>query len=184
MNQIPNVQPDLLEQFDQKTINPASQKVGEKKRKDQFKKLIAGAVGVRHTPPTKGSHFLYILYWLTSRLHWFLLRIWKWPFCFSRRVWRLLKNDRLSCVMKRVLAKRPVMESNLFPLSSLSIQSHFCNIFHFFLFIYSFLPLTFESGFLISRNDQDSDFPSLPPLLPAYWCSTLFLSTETSWSAV
>ncbi|XP_027030360.1 exportin-5 [Tachysurus fulvidraco] len=45
MNQIPNVQPDLLEQFDQKTINPASQKVGEKKRKDQFKKLIAGAVG-------------------------------------------------------------------------------------------------------------------------------------------
>ncbi|XP_053475356.1 exportin-5 isoform X2 [Ictalurus furcatus] len=45
MNQIPNVQPDMLEQFDQKTINPASQKVGEKKRKDQFKKLIAGAVG-------------------------------------------------------------------------------------------------------------------------------------------
>ncbi|GAA6098173.1 exportin-5 [Tachysurus ichikawai] len=45
MNQIPNVQRDLLEQFDQKTINPASQKVGEKKRKDQFKKLIAGAVG-------------------------------------------------------------------------------------------------------------------------------------------
>ncbi|KAG7314070.1 hypothetical protein KOW79_022566 [Hemibagrus wyckioides] len=45
MNQIPNVQPELLEQFDQKTINPAAQKVGEKKRKDQFKKLIAGAVG-------------------------------------------------------------------------------------------------------------------------------------------
>ncbi|XP_046699270.1 exportin-5 isoform X1 [Silurus meridionalis] len=45
MNQIPNIQPDLLEQFDQKTINPALQKIGEKKRKDQFKKLIAGAVG-------------------------------------------------------------------------------------------------------------------------------------------
>ncbi|TSP25427.1 Exportin-5 [Bagarius yarrelli] len=45
MNQIPDIQPDLLEQFDQRTINPAAQKVGEKKKKDQFKKLIAGAVG-------------------------------------------------------------------------------------------------------------------------------------------
>lgn len=57
MNQIPNIQPDLLEQFDQKTINPASQKVGEKKRKDQFKKLIAGAIGVRLPLPTRGRHF-------------------------------------------------------------------------------------------------------------------------------
>ena len=47
MNQIPNIHPEQLEQFDQRTVNPSLQKVGEKKRKDQFKKLIAGTVGVR-----------------------------------------------------------------------------------------------------------------------------------------
>ncbi|XP_072526309.1 exportin-5 [Salminus brasiliensis] len=45
MNQIPNIHPEQLEQFDQRTVNPAGQKIGEKKRKDQFKKLIAGTVG-------------------------------------------------------------------------------------------------------------------------------------------
>ncbi|KAL7841850.1 hypothetical protein SRHO_G00255410 [Serrasalmus rhombeus] len=45
MNQIPNIHLEQLEQFDQRTVNPALQKVGEKKRKDQFKKLIAGTVG-------------------------------------------------------------------------------------------------------------------------------------------
>uniref|UniRef100_A0A4W4ESG8 Exportin-5 n=1 Tax=Electrophorus electricus TaxID=8005 RepID=A0A4W4ESG8_ELEEL len=45
MNQIPNIHPEHLEQFDQKTVDPMLQKVGEKKRKDQFKKLIAGTVG-------------------------------------------------------------------------------------------------------------------------------------------
>ncbi|KAI4875180.1 hypothetical protein NFI96_008594 [Prochilodus magdalenae] len=48
MNQIPNIHPEQLEQFDQRTVNPSLQKVGEKKRKDQFKKLIAGTVGVKH----------------------------------------------------------------------------------------------------------------------------------------
>ncbi|XP_076867648.1 exportin-5 [Brachyhypopomus gauderio] len=45
MNQIPKIHPEQLEQFDQKTVNPTLQKAGEKKRKDQFKKLIAGTVG-------------------------------------------------------------------------------------------------------------------------------------------
>ncbi|XP_062864939.1 exportin-5 [Trichomycterus rosablanca] len=45
MSQIPGVKADLLEQFDQRTINPKQQKVGDKKRRDHFKKLIAGAVG-------------------------------------------------------------------------------------------------------------------------------------------
>ncbi|XP_066518389.1 exportin-5 [Hoplias malabaricus] len=45
MDQIPNINLEQLEQFDQRTVNPGLQKVGEKKRKDQFKKLIAGAVG-------------------------------------------------------------------------------------------------------------------------------------------
>lgn len=47
MNQIPDIHIDALEQFDQKTIQPAVTKAAEKKRKDQFKRLIAGTVGVR-----------------------------------------------------------------------------------------------------------------------------------------
>lgn len=46
MNQIPDIQVDALEQFDQKAIQPAVSKAGEKKKKEQFKRLIAGTVGV------------------------------------------------------------------------------------------------------------------------------------------
>ncbi|ROJ36067.1 Exportin-5 [Anabarilius grahami] len=45
MNQIPDIQVDALEQFDQKAIQPAVTKAGEKKKKEQFRRLIAGAVG-------------------------------------------------------------------------------------------------------------------------------------------
>ncbi|XP_056117862.1 exportin-5-like [Rhinichthys klamathensis goyatoka] len=45
MNQIPDIQVDALEQFDQKAmIQPAVSKAGEKKNKVQFKLLIAGIV--------------------------------------------------------------------------------------------------------------------------------------------
>ncbi|KAG1941606.1 exportin-1 [Pimephales promelas] len=45
MNQIPDIQVDALEQFDQKAIQPAVSKAAEKKKKEQFKRLIAGTVG-------------------------------------------------------------------------------------------------------------------------------------------
>ncbi|XP_036402573.1 exportin-5 [Megalops cyprinoides] len=45
MTQIPNIQMETLDQFDQKILNPTAPKPGEKKRKDQFKKLLAGTVG-------------------------------------------------------------------------------------------------------------------------------------------
>uniref|UniRef100_A0A8C9VMM6 Exportin 5 n=1 Tax=Scleropages formosus TaxID=113540 RepID=A0A8C9VMM6_SCLFO len=45
MTHIPNIQLEALDQFDQRLLNPATQKAGEKKRKEQFKKLIAGTVG-------------------------------------------------------------------------------------------------------------------------------------------
>ncbi|XP_028279678.1 exportin-5 [Parambassis ranga] len=45
MAQIPNINVEALEQYDQRLIDPSAQKVGEKKRKDQFKKLVAGTVG-------------------------------------------------------------------------------------------------------------------------------------------
>ncbi|XP_055358363.1 exportin-5 [Betta splendens] len=45
MTQIPNINVEALDQFDHRLIEPGSQKVGEKKRKEQFKKLIAGTVG-------------------------------------------------------------------------------------------------------------------------------------------
>lgn len=46
MTQIPNINAEALDQYDHRLIDPNAQKVGEKKRKDQFKKLIAGTVGV------------------------------------------------------------------------------------------------------------------------------------------
>lgn len=46
MNQIPDIHFEALEQFDQKTIQSTVSKAGEKKKKEQFKRLIAGTVGV------------------------------------------------------------------------------------------------------------------------------------------
>ncbi|XP_039995576.1 exportin-5 isoform X2 [Xiphias gladius] len=45
MTQIPNISVDALDQYDHRLMDPNAQKVGDKKRKDQFKKLIAGTVG-------------------------------------------------------------------------------------------------------------------------------------------
>lgn len=51
MEQIPDIQKDSLDQFDCKLLNPSLQKVADKRRKDQFKRLIAGCIGVGHAPP-------------------------------------------------------------------------------------------------------------------------------------
>ncbi|KAM7385564.1 hypothetical protein PAMP_001643 [Pampus punctatissimus] len=45
MTQIPNINVEALDQYDHRLMDPNAQKVGDKKRKDQFKKLIAGTVG-------------------------------------------------------------------------------------------------------------------------------------------
>nr|XP_006638576.1 PREDICTED: exportin-5 [Lepisosteus oculatus] len=45
MVQIPKLQIEALDLFEQKVLNPVPQKQGDKKRKDQFKKLITGIVG-------------------------------------------------------------------------------------------------------------------------------------------
>ncbi|XP_038148996.1 exportin-5 [Cyprinodon tularosa] len=45
MTQIPNINMEALDHYDQRLVDPNAQKFGEKKRKDQFKKLIAGTVG-------------------------------------------------------------------------------------------------------------------------------------------
>ncbi|KAM3606596.1 uncharacterized protein V6R79_019308 [Siganus canaliculatus] len=45
MTQIPNINMEALDQFDHRLMEPNSQKVSEKKRREQFKKLIAGTVG-------------------------------------------------------------------------------------------------------------------------------------------
>ncbi|KAF3708207.1 Exportin-5 [Channa argus] len=45
MTQIPNISVEALDQYDHRLMDPTAQKVGEKKRKDQFRKLIAGTVG-------------------------------------------------------------------------------------------------------------------------------------------
>jgi len=46
MEQIPDIQRDSLEQFESKLLNPTLQKVADKRRKDHFKRLIAGCIGV------------------------------------------------------------------------------------------------------------------------------------------
>ncbi|KAK5854052.1 hypothetical protein PBY51_015155 [Eleginops maclovinus] len=45
MTQIPNISVEALDQYDHRLLDPNAQKVGDKKRKDQFRKLIEGTVG-------------------------------------------------------------------------------------------------------------------------------------------
>ncbi|XP_012874543.1 PREDICTED: exportin-5 [Dipodomys ordii] len=45
MEQIPEIQKDALDQFDSKLLNPSLQKAADKRRKDHFKRLIAGCIG-------------------------------------------------------------------------------------------------------------------------------------------
>lgn len=54
MIQIPNINIQALDQFDQKLMDPGVQKPTEKKRKDQFRKLIAGTIGVMSHLATRG----------------------------------------------------------------------------------------------------------------------------------
>lgn len=46
MTQIPNINVEALDQYDHRLMDPNAQNVGDKKRKDQFRKLIAGTIGV------------------------------------------------------------------------------------------------------------------------------------------
>ncbi|XP_034008440.1 exportin-5 [Trematomus bernacchii] len=45
MTQIPNISVEALDQYDHRLLDPNAQKVGDKKRKDHFRKLIEGTVG-------------------------------------------------------------------------------------------------------------------------------------------
>lgn len=51
MEQIPEIHKESLDQFDCKLLNPSLQKAADKRRKDHFKRLIAGCIGVSHTIP-------------------------------------------------------------------------------------------------------------------------------------
>lgn len=48
MEQIPEINKESLDQFDCKLLNPSLQKAADKRRKDHFKRLIAGCIGVSH----------------------------------------------------------------------------------------------------------------------------------------
>lgn len=54
MAQIPNISVEALDQYDHQLVDPNAQKVREKRRKDQFKKLIAGTVEVVSYFATRG----------------------------------------------------------------------------------------------------------------------------------
>ncbi|XP_060100457.1 exportin-5 [Heteronotia binoei] len=45
MEQVPEIQTEPLEQFDSKLLNPTLQKAADKRRKEHFKRLIAGCIG-------------------------------------------------------------------------------------------------------------------------------------------
>lgn len=57
MTQIPNINVEALDQYDHRLMDPNGQKAGDKKRKDQFKKLIAGTVGVMSHLATREQCF-------------------------------------------------------------------------------------------------------------------------------
>lgn len=63
MAQIPNISMEALDQYDRRLIDPNAQKVGEKRRKDQFKKLIAGTVEVMPLFTTRRWYFSVIAHW-------------------------------------------------------------------------------------------------------------------------
>ena len=46
MVQVPDINAEALDQYDNRLLNPNGPAVGDKKRKEQFKRLIAGTVGV------------------------------------------------------------------------------------------------------------------------------------------
>lgn len=54
---------EALDQYDHRLIDPNAQKVGEKRRKDQFKKLIAGTVEVIPLFTTRRWYFSVISHW-------------------------------------------------------------------------------------------------------------------------
>lgn len=58
MEQVPEIQKDSLEQFDSKLLNVTLQKVADKRRKDHFKRLIAGCIGVRHDVKQQRNHLI------------------------------------------------------------------------------------------------------------------------------
>lgn len=56
MTQIPKINITALDQYDHALSDPNSLKAGDKKRKDKFKKLIAGALGVMLCLATREQH--------------------------------------------------------------------------------------------------------------------------------
>lgn len=72
MAQIPNISLEALDQFDHRLMDPSAQKIGEKKRKDQFKKLITGTVGVMPHVTTREQCFPCLLSIIPSDVtrHW------------------------------------------------------------------------------------------------------------------
>lgn len=70
MEQIPEIHKESLDQFDCKLLNPSLQKVADKRRKEHFKRLIAGCIGVSFTPlfrhPDPQARCLRLL-WVNSK---------------------------------------------------------------------------------------------------------------------
>lgn len=58
MTQIPNINVGTLDQYDRALSDPNSQKAGDKRKKDKFKKLIAGALGVMLFSATREQCFI------------------------------------------------------------------------------------------------------------------------------
>lgn len=57
MTQIPKINIAALDQYDRALSDPNSLKTGDKRRKDKFKKLIAGALGVMLCSTTREQCF-------------------------------------------------------------------------------------------------------------------------------
>lgn len=88
MQQIPNISVEALDQYDHRLMDPNAQKVGHKKRKDQFKKLIAGTVGVMSYLASRGQHCSAVAHQKWPERHWpnnasHYSAVWFWLCCKS-----------------------------------------------------------------------------------------------------
>lgn len=59
MTQIPKINVGALDQYDRALSDPNSLKTGDKRRKDKFKKLIAGTLGVMLCSATREQCFIW-----------------------------------------------------------------------------------------------------------------------------
>lgn len=133
MAQIPNINMEALDQYDRRLVDPNAQKVGEKRRKDQFKKLIAGTVEVMPLFTTRRWYFSVISHWerwVTYKLNYFCLL--SGLMCFTSPLTLCIQKALCQQFRKEVhirnlpsLFKKPKIDKDIISSEALSLADLF-----------------------------------------------------------